>query len=127
MQIPIIRRGVAIGNSSAAGSLNFTVVCNSTQPENPAENTIWINTSIPMGSWYAMPSEPESFVEGDVWLQLAPSSFSIEVTEDNQLNVEISKIKQYTSKGWISRSAMIYLNGEWVEADMNEKIILDAE
>ena len=35
-----------LGGGSGSGGLNVTLIASTTQPINPAENTIWINSSV---------------------------------------------------------------------------------
>lgn len=43
---------VEIASISAGDGLNFEVVGGTTQPANPKENTIWINTDVEITRWY---------------------------------------------------------------------------
>ena len=106
------------------GSAAIDVVGGTTQPENASENTIWVNTDVPIGTWYALFNEPQSPAEGDVWLKLAASSFQVELTE-NQFIVEISTIAQYIGGAWTQKTAKIYRGGVWEEANLNERVLLD--
>ena len=107
------------------GSAAIDVVGGTTQPENASENTIWVNTDVPIGTWYALFNEPQSPVEGDVWLKLASSSFQIELTPE-QFIVEISTIVQYIGGVWAQKTAQIYYGSAWAEANLNERVLLDA-
>ena len=51
------------GGGGIAG-LNFKVVGGTTQPTNPKENTIWVNTNTDITSWVFSAGQPESPTEG---------------------------------------------------------------
>ena len=53
---------------SGGGGLNFKVVGGTTQPTNPTENTIWVNTSVSITDWVFSATEPTTPVEGMVWI-----------------------------------------------------------
>lgn len=122
MDLFITRRG---GGSGSGGSLNFSVVGGTTQPANPAENTIWVNTSVEIGAWYALFNEPESPQNGDVWVKLSASSFDVDISGNGTMVVEISNITQYISGAWTQYEAWIYRNGAWEEIVLNELVLLD--
>ena len=35
----------------SGGGLNFKIVGGTTEPTNPKENTVWINTDVDIGEW----------------------------------------------------------------------------
>lgn len=115
-------QAIKAGNGS-----NITVVGGTTQPENPEINTIWVNTDMEIGKWYATPDEPTSPEEGDVWMHLKASSFSVEIAEENSMVIEISNVYQYSSGEWVQRSIQIFRNGSWEEASLNELTLLDTD
>ena len=46
------------GGGSSGASLNFKVVGGTTEPANPSENTIWVNTDEPITSWIFSAKNP---------------------------------------------------------------------
>lgn len=44
--------GNSVGGGSGSNGLNFKVVGGTTQPTNPCENTIWVDTDIDITSWF---------------------------------------------------------------------------
>lgn len=61
-------------------SLNFEVVGGTTQPSDPKENTIWVNTEETITEWVVSAEEPTEPIAGMVWIvtgQKSPASFNI--------------------------------------------------
>ena len=114
MQIPIIRRGGA-GSSSSSSSLNFTIVNGTTQPENPVENTIWVNTTNTITKTEINSQEPESPIDGMLWLQSCQSGL-VDLTMGSGDNVAIVYIQDsymYTNGAWQTVESKVYQDGEW--------------
>ena len=68
-----------IFNESGGTSLNFKVIGGVTEPTNPKENTIWVNTDKKLTSWHFGAEEPDVYniqpmVPGDPWNLVAPHS-----------------------------------------------------
>ena len=96
--------------------LNFEVVGGTTQPSNPKENTIWVNTETEITGWEIRESEPESPYEGMVWIAVATSGYTeISVVSDLSIYINPSRCKQYVSSTWVDKKAMTYKGGEWNE------------
>lgn len=55
--------GEKITGSYDGVELNFEIVGGTTQPSNPTENMIWVNTDTPITSWEFSATEPNSFRE----------------------------------------------------------------
>lgn len=95
-------------------SLNFIVVDGTTQPENPKENTIWVNTSTIITNWTFSTKEPEVPEEGMVWFSTGmESALEFNALKKNELQVYPSLTKQYNDNMWDSVEASIYRDGEW--------------
>lgn len=94
--------------------LNFKVVGNP-QPTNPKENTIWLNTDVPIGRWYFSATQPEGLNAGDVWFFIGVSSpVAFNALKKNGVMVYPISAKQYIDGAWIAVTAQIYQGGEWV-------------
>ena len=99
-----------------SGSLNFNVVGGVTQPTNPAENTIWVNTDTEITSWVFSATEPEAPSEGMVWISTGTANTApFNALKDNIIMVYPISAKQYTDGAWADKSAKSYQNGAWVE------------
>lgn len=107
-------KGFKHGAGGGAG-LNFKVVGNP-KPENPKDNTIWVNTDEKITGYDFSGRQPENPVEGSVWLYNGKSS----VVEFNALkknNIQVCPIsaKQYIGGAYVKKEAKIYQDGAWKE------------
>lgn len=97
-------------------SLNFAVVGGTTQPENPKENTIWVDTSTAISEWVFSAEQPANPVEGMVWFQTgtsAPTAFN--ALKKNNITVYPTGCVQYANGAWNNKTAKIYQSGMWLE------------
>lgn len=98
------------------GGLNFTVVGGTTQPGNPKENTLWVNTQTDISGWVFSPEEPGEPAEGMVWIELgtaSPAPFNM--LKKNSVYVYPVSCRQYISGTWSNVYAYIYQNSAWVQ------------
>ena len=102
-------------NMTGGGApLNFKVVGNP-QPASPKENTIWVNTDVPIGKWYFDASQPDDLLEGDVWFPIGTSSpVEFNALKKNGIQVYPISAKQYVGGAWVDVEAKSYQGGEWV-------------
>lgn len=99
------------------GGLNFKVVGNP-QPSNPKENVIWVNTDVKITSYDFNAIEPETPVQGMVWISVGTSStIAFNALKKNSLKVYPISAKQYISGAWVDKEAKSYQNGEWVSLE----------
>ena len=99
---------------------NFKIIGGTTQPTNPTENMIWINTNVTIGEWQMVYSEPatrangSNLVVGDVWLLLSTkSNVSISLSRKNYIQACIIGAYQWNGIVWTSCEFTGYINGEW--------------
>lgn len=108
-----------IGRTNAGGGgggLNFKVVGGSAQPGNPKENTIWVNTDTEITGWAFSATEPDSPVEGMVWFFTQKNSpVSMNALRKNSIMVYPTAAYQYVSGVWVSKTAMSYIGGQWLD------------
>lgn len=107
---------MAIGRTNVGGgtSLNFSIVGGTSQPVNPKENTIWVNTDTGISGWVFSASDPESPTEGMVWILTGISStVKFNALKKNGIQVYPISAKQYISGAWVSVTAQTYQDGEW--------------
>lgn len=103
------------GGGSGSASLNFKIVGGTTQPANPAENTIWINTDTETSGWIFIIDEPTEPEEGLVWIKTATSSaVDFNALKKNEIHVYPLCAKQYINGVWIDVEALCYQNGVWI-------------
>lgn len=95
------------------GGLNLKVVGGTTQPTNPRENTIWINTTIAITGYVLSPTQPETGTEGLVWIKTADTGVEINVGKRNSIVLYLSTAKLYTAGKWISVNGWVYVSSVW--------------
>ena len=107
-----------IFNMTGGGAaLNFRVVGNP-QPENPGENTIWVDTDTEITGWVFSATERESPHEGMVWIATGtsgPAEFN--ALKKNGITVCPLYAKQYVDGALVEKTAKIYQNDAWGELD----------
>lgn len=110
---------ILYGNGGSGGSgsgLNFKVVGDTTQPANPSENMIWVNTDAEITSWIFSAAEPTEPTEGMVWISTGVvSSTTFNALKKNGIQIYPAHAKHYVSGSWIQKFAKIYQGGTWVD------------
>lgn len=102
------------GGISSGGGLDLKVIGGTTQPSNPTENTIWVNTDTPITSYAFSTTEPENPVEGFVWFNIGTESYTpIDVDKENTIMLYPTGCSQYINGAWIGKEFKTYSNGEW--------------
>lgn len=100
--------------AGGGAELNFEVIGSTTQPSNPKENTIWVNTSTEITGWSFSATEPDIPIEGVVWVNIdVNGTHMINAVSKNEIELSIISVKQYISDAWVSKTAYIYISGEW--------------
>ena len=105
------------GFKAGGGSnpLNFKVVGGTSEPANPKENTIWINTSTTITDWVFSSTQPTAKT-GRVWINTGTSSNGeFNAFKNNTLQVYPISAKQYIGGEWVDKTAKSYQGGKWVE------------
>lgn len=103
-----------LGGGSAG--LNFKVVGGTSQPSSPSENTIWINTDVPVSGYIFSATEPEETIEGIAWISIGTqSSVEFNALKKNGIQVYPLSAKQYVSGAWVTVTVNSYQNGDWVD------------
>ena len=98
--------------AGGVSALNFKVVGGTSQPVNPKENTIWVNTQTEISGWAFSATEPGSPVEGMVWIATgASSNADFNAIKKNCVQVYPFSAKQYISGAWVGNEAKIFQNG----------------
>ena len=103
-------------SGSVAAGLNFKVVGGASEPTNPSENTIWVNTDTEITSWTFSTTEPEASSEGMVWIITGKSS-SVDFNALKKNNITVYPIfaKQCVDGSWVGVQCMSYQNGAFVK------------
>lgn len=103
------------GFGGGGNPLNFKVVGGMTQPSNPSENTIWVNTSVNITSWLFSATEPAAPKEGMVWITTGNSStVEFNALKKNGIQVYPISAKQYVSGAWVNKTVKSYRGGKFV-------------
>ena len=106
----------AIQDISGGGlELNFEIVGGTTQPSDPKENTIWVNTSTAIAGWSVSVEAPASPTAGMIWVsnEIASLYPFNAIKEENELTVSPTNVYQYISSKWQKKTSKIYQNGAW--------------
>lgn len=104
-----------IFNMTGGGApLNFKVVGGTTQPSNPTENTIWVNTSTAISNWIFSATQPTSPQSGCVWFTVGSvSQIAFNSLKKNMIMVYPMSAMQYSGISWAKVTAKIYQNNTW--------------
>ena len=119
--ITVFGRSSAIVTPGTSGGveLNFKVVGGETEPIDPAENTIWVNTPDEITGWGfgADADKPASPDTGMVWFVTSEDShIKFDALKDDSIIVTPAKAYQYVSEAWKAIVTVnIYQNGKWVD------------
>lgn len=128
MYIPITRRGNYTVIESSGIDLNFEIVNGKTQPENPKENTIWVQTDNDIGGWIFSPTKPENVVDGTVWFRTITSGkYEFNALPENTINIVFGTVEQYdyNTNAWTVVPSYIYQNEQWTECVVRNYLIKD--
>lgn len=117
MSVPVPMYGFGDGGGT---SLNFDVKAYATEEallaDTPKENTIGIITTNKITGWMFSATEPESPVEGMVYITTGTDSdIAFNALKKNGIQVYPLSAKQYVSGAWVDVTAMSYQGGEWHE------------
>ena len=122
----MIGRTNAGGGGSGGGGMNFKVVGAVSQPDNPSENTIWINTSTSITGW-AMQGSAPSGSEGLVWIKTALSGkTAFNALKKNAITIAVTGCQQYVSGAWANVAAQIWQSDAWVEFSTENLVLFEA-
>ena len=100
--------------NSGGGGLNLRIVDGNTQPTNPVENLIWINTETRIPNWYWQASEPSQKETGTLWIVASSVATNVlSLLRHNVLEVGIGTIRQWNGTEWANVGGKVYYNGAW--------------
>ena len=108
-------------STGTGGCINFKIVGGTTQPTNPKENTIWVQTEVPIAYWgFSDIATPNWIADyGTVYFTFRSSnsgaSHGFSALKNNEFAIIITKASQTDGTGaWLRKDAYIYKNGEWL-------------
>lgn len=98
---------------------NFTVVGGTTQPSNPAENTIWINTNTMITSYGFGQGLTVEFINnatnGAVWIITGNNTKSaMTMSKDEDIWICPMNAYQMVNGSFTSKPVRAYINGAWI-------------
>ena len=102
--------------------LNFKVLGEISEPTNPTENAIWVNTSTNIEHWIINGKEPTTRSDGtelhvgDVWIQTHNSNglVSFNALKKNYIDIHLNGVYQWNGSEWLTKQAYCYQNGSFV-------------
>lgn len=101
-------------NIEVGEELNFSVVGGTTEPTNPTENMIWVNTDIAISEWVFSAEQPTNPTAGMVWFNVDKvSSTPINALKQNGLYVYPTGCMQYIDSTWANKEVLLFQNSSW--------------
>lgn len=106
-----------IGKTNAGGGsgLSLRVLGGTTQPANPREGTIWVNTSAEKPDYIISESQPDSPVSGLAWIKLGSDGVSLPVDKKGTLAITLAGCAVWSGSAWDNVDAWVYTGGKWVQ------------
>ena len=112
-----------IGRSNAGGganNLNFRVIGSSTEPANPKDNDIWVQTNATITEWQLRGESDLSWLEpeGNVIIQTdsTPSNPAFfNCLKKNRIYQTLKRCSQVIDGAWKTLNAYIYQEGHWIQ------------
>ena len=105
---------ISLGGNS---NLNYKIVGGTTQPTDPSENTIWVNTNIEIsthGFDFENPFTGENIANGTVWFKTSNSGdVSLKLFKKDECLVYLKSCQQYVNGVWSEKTTLIYQDGKW--------------
>ena len=99
--------------------INYSVIGSTTEPANPTENMIWINTDQEITDYVFSKNEPKNPIEGMVWIVTGNNSsapfYSLNMNGKEFDEVYPLSVKQMVSGNLVDKAAMIYQGDKWVD------------
>lgn len=98
--------------------LNFDIIGGTTEPSNPKENTIWVNTDVTIPKWQFSIAEPNDPAEGMIWIKTsnyADPSVEMNALAENYIQIFPNSCVQYVNGAWVDKDPQTYRNGKWVD------------
>ena len=107
------------GSGGAGAELNFKIVGGTTEPVNPSENMIWVNTDTEITSWNLSIIEPENPTDGAIWITIDATGittpFNVLKKDENNIKLNTNKAYQYINNAWVQKLAKTYQGNAWIE------------
>lgn len=105
--------------TTGGNPLNFRVTGGLALPDTPRENTVWVNTGIPIPLWSFRSDVPENPVEGMVhFTTAARAAVGFDALKKNEVYVYPTGCTQYVGGAWQYREFKIFRNGAWQSSQL---------
>ena len=112
-----------IGRSNAGGganNLNFRVIGSSTEPANPKDNDIWVQTNATITEWQLRGESDLSWLEpeGNIIIQTdsTPSDpVFFNCLKKNRIYQTLKRCSQVIDGAWKTLNAYVYQAGHWIQ------------
>lgn len=101
-----------------SGGLGINGIQIGTSVQQPKENDMRIPTADPINNYTFGFTEPSSPAVGDIWYVLKDKKgvTSIELLDNNSLQVPVFITKQWNGSTWVNKPLEIYKDGQWQRA-----------
>ncbi len=113
--------------NTGGAALNYKVIGDTTEPINPTENTIWINTDTAIADYSI--EKHNGFLtpfEGAVWIAINPvGNISFSIAKKHRVEISPSTASQYIGGTWISKEAKIFTGGAWKQFSFVDYSLFD--
>ena len=112
-----IVQNLPAASAKGAGGLNFKVVGGTTRPADPEENTIWVNTDIPITDVIISNAKPVEWEYGMVWIKTGLYSYGhLNVSAEGAIDlypVECHQFVYETNNTTQIKTAETFCSGKW--------------
>ena len=110
-------------STGTGGGINFKVIGGTTQPTNPKENTIWVNTDTYIYTYSMINTLPTwEAGEGAVCFTFGAANAGINgqinLLNNNEISIKIGSCYQYIGGQWVKKEVKIYSDGEWKDCEL---------
>lgn len=115
-----------LGRTNAGGGgsrLNFKIITAAEEPQNPQENTIWVNTETELTDWQIGPEAPTTRGDGtalsggEIWISTGTGTTNaFSVLYSKSIVINPTGAYQYTEGAWAPVDVKYWQNGSWGES-----------
>ena len=113
------------GGSGGTGALLINVVGGLTQPTNPREGTIWVNTSAAEPDYILSANQPGNPSSGLAWIKLGSDGVSLPVDKKGTLAINLAGCTVYSGTAWENVDAWVYTGGQWVQFSQQRYYLIE--
>ncbi len=93
----------------------FCITGGPSRPQDPAENTLWVQTETPIPAWHIAYDAPAEPLPGQLWLRLGPvSTIVLNALRENAALLKLDACSQYEEGAWLGRALELYQGGVWL-------------